>query len=242
MKNRELLVRILGDEEFLAGATDTHYLERHDPAELGRPLVEGDALARHAVAAALYAQSRRRKAATALASIPTGFRNSPSQLQVVSYETHAGRMDVGYRFDRSGPTVEVAGKPLEVALVEEHPDGVVVRFGDVQAPYAVRSDGDVWHVDGPEGGVSLVQLSRHPGAEEEGIAGSLLAPMPGKVVKVDAEVGAEVGKGQVLIVVEAMKMEHSVRAPADGTVASVRVSVGDQVDADAVLAVVDEGE
>jgi 3-methylcrotonyl-CoA carboxylase alpha subunit len=65
---------------------------------------------------------------------------------------------------------------------------------------------------------------------EEGGAGRLTAPMPGKVVAVRVEAGADVKKGQPLVVVEAMKMEHTIMAPADGIVESVRVKAGDQVD------------
>lgn len=62
------------------------------------------------------------------------------------------------------------------------------------------------------------------------------APMPGKILDVKASAGAAVKKGQVLLILEAMKMENEVVAPEDGTVASINVSVGDSVEAGAVLA------
>jgi propionyl-CoA carboxylase alpha chain len=71
-------------------------------------------------------------------------------------------------------------------------------------------------------------------------AGSLTAPMPGAVVRVLVDVGAVVVAGQPLVVLEAMKMEHTVAAPADGTVTTVGVTAGQQVDAGTVLVVVDE--
>jgi 3-methylcrotonyl-CoA carboxylase alpha subunit len=55
------------------------------------------------------------------------------------------------------------------------------------------------------------------------------SPMPGTVTAVDVEAGAQVAEGQVLVVVEAMKMEHALRSPRDGVVATVHVAVGDQV-------------
>ena len=69
-------------------------------------------------------------------------------------------------------------------------------------------------------------------------AGSLTAPMPGTVVRVAAEKGQQVAAGDVLVVLEAMKMEHAVRAPVDGTVDDVLVAAGQQVDDGAVLVVV----
>ena len=69
----------------------------------------------------------------------------------------------------------------------------------------------------------------HAEAGEEGTAGKLTAPMPGKVVAVRVTLGAKVKKGQPLIIVEAMKMEHTISAPADGIVEAINANVGDQV-------------
>jgi 3-methylcrotonyl-CoA carboxylase alpha subunit len=69
----------------------------------------------------------------------------------------------------------------------------------------------------------------HSVADEDDVAGKLTAPMPGKVVAVRVEPGAKVKKGQPLIIVEAMKMEHTINAPADGIVEAIHASVGDQV-------------
>jgi propionyl-CoA carboxylase alpha chain len=66
--------------------------------------------------------------------------------------------------------------------------------------------------------------------------------MPGAVLSLAVEVGAHVAAGTVLVTLEAMKMEHSIRAPHDGVVAEVRVSVGEQVDTGAVLIVLDHHE
>ncbi|HVT22649.1 MAG TPA: biotin carboxylase N-terminal domain-containing protein, partial [Mycobacteriales bacterium] len=79
--NRDLLVRILGEDEFLAGATDTAYLERHDPATLGSALLDAAALRRHAAVAALALQAHNRAAAPVWQRMPSGWRNNPSQRQ-----------------------------------------------------------------------------------------------------------------------------------------------------------------
>jgi biotin carboxyl carrier protein len=70
------------------------------------------------------------------------------------------------------------------------------------------------------------------------VAGGLVAPMPGRIVKILVEVGQEVAAGAALVVLEAMKMEHTVRAAAAGRVQAIHASVGQQVDADHLLAVV----
>jgi biotin carboxyl carrier protein len=84
----------------------------------------------------------------------------------------------------------------------------------------------------------LVALPRFPSSELVETPGSLHAPMPGRVVRVEARVGDSVRAGQVLVVLEAMKMEHTLRAPHDGTVGEVDCSPGDQVEAGAVLVVI----
>lgn len=77
-----------------------------------------------------------------------------------------------------------------------------------------------------------------PAAAPAGAAGSVevKAPMPGKVVAVKASVGQAVKKGDVILVLEAMKMENDIVAPQDGTVASINASTGDSVESGAVLA------
>ena len=84
----------------------------------------------------------------------------------------------------------------------------------------------------------MVQRSRFPDPDAESVEGGLVAPMPGKVLMVGVEAGDRVSAGQVLVVMEAMKMEHQITAPADGEVAEVRAVVGDQVDNGELLVVI----
>jgi acetyl/propionyl-CoA carboxylase alpha subunit len=234
--NRALLVRILEHPEFLAGATDTHFLERHDPAYLGRPLARDVEERQAAVACALADQSLERGSATVLSTIGSGWRNSPSQLQHRAYEGHEGIIDVHYsaaEFD-----VEGVGR---IALIDVTASAVSIAIDDVEHHYEVARYGAQRYVDSDAGPVRLVEAPRFPSTDAEDAAGSLHAPMPGKVIALNAEVGEAVTDGQVLVVMEAMKMEHSLRSPHDGTVIEVRHLAGDQVEADEVLVVVEEG-
>ncbi len=74
-----------------------------------------------------------------------------------------------------------------------------------------------------------------PRAAEAAAGGRLSAPMPGKVAQVLAAAGAKVKRGQALMVLEAMKMEHTIAAPADGTVERVNYAPGDLVEEGAEL-------
>ena len=240
--NRELLVRILRHPEFVAGTFDTHFLERHDPALLARPLPDAEEERLAAVAAALCAQEARRREATVQRTIPSGWRNSPSQPQRVTFEGPSGEIQVGYRFvPRTGLIVEVDGEALpDVRPISASPDRVGLEIGGHLRWYRVHRVGTAHHVDGPAGYSRLVERPRFPEAEIEELPGSLHAPMPGKIVKVLVSEGDRVSEGDVLVVLEAMKMEHTLRAPHDGVVSSVQAGPDDQVDAEQVLVVVDE--
>ena len=93
-----------------------------------------------------------------------------------------------------------------------------------------HGEGDTFHVfhAGRHTVVAWLDPLAHAG-ESEGEGGKLTAPMPGKVVAVRVTLGDKVKKGQPLVIVEAMKMEHTIAAPADGVVGAINANVGDQV-------------
>jgi biotin carboxyl carrier protein len=100
----------------------------------------------------------------------------------------------------------------------------------------------VW-VQGPDGDVELAAVPRFPEAGAgEGVTGGLAAPMPGTVLAVHVAAGDTVAGGQLLMIVEAMKMEHRITAPHPGTVREIRARPGEQVAAGDLLAVLDETE
>ena len=235
--NRDLLVGILRESEFLAGATDTGYLRRHDPRALAAP-AEG-ALAVHAAAAALAAQAANRAAARVLPAMPSGWRNVARTPQRLAYAVGGSTVEVAYRFGRGGLSVDVDGTPLPgLRLLAGTPERVDLEIGGVRRAVDVHRVGAVSYVDSGLGSSALTEVPRFPDPGAAAHAGSLLAPMPGTVVRVLEEKGARVRAGAALVVLEAMKMEHTVTAPADGALAELRVAPGDQVDTGQVLAVV----
>ncbi len=110
----------------------------------------------------------------------------------------------------------------------------------IRTTYDVTTSGDDVDVDGPTGHTRLTRKPRFTDPADAVVSGSLLAPMPGTVVSVLVEQGADVAAGQAVLVLEAMKMQHTVAAPYDGVVALVDVRIGQQVAAGEVLAVVEE--
>ena len=240
--NRDLLVRVLSHPAFLEGDTDTGFLDRHVVAELAAPRTDHDAVRRHALAAALVAQAARRDTAPVQRTIPSGFRNNPTGLQRTGYRAGGAAVSVGYRFGRQGRSLEhaeVDGAPWDVDVVALRPDGVAVIHDGVLRHYRVEAHGSTVYVDGPDGSSTLVEEDRFPLATDQVAEGSALAPMPGGVVRVAVAEGDSVEAGQLLVVLEAMKMEHAVHASTAGTVASVEVTEGDQVETGRILVVVE---
>jgi pyruvate carboxylase subunit A/propionyl-CoA carboxylase alpha chain len=235
--NRDLLVNVLRHPAFLDGATDTAFFDTHGLAELAVPLGDRHTVALSALAAALADAAQNRRAATVFAAAPSGWRNLASGFQTKRYSDAAGQThDVRYRFTRTG--VDLPGHD-GVTLVTAAPDQVVLTVNGVDRPFDVARYGADVFVDSPLGPVQLVALPRFPDPDAAVAQGSLLAPMPGSVLRIGAAVGDTVTAGQPLVWLEAMKMEHTVTAPGDGVLVELNVEPGQQVEVGAVLARVD---
>jgi biotin carboxyl carrier protein len=126
--------------------------------------------------------------------------------------------------------------PADLAVEEIAPGTFVARRGDARQTFHCVRDGDEIHLAwrGRTYRVTLLREGRR--AAHRHAAGSLEAPMPGKVTAVKVRAGDSVEKGDEILVVEAMKMENAIRAPKAGRVKLVNVAVGDTVAPGAVLA------
>ena len=236
--NRDLLVGILREPEFLAGNIDTGYLTRHDPVDLA--VGDHRLLPMHALATALAEQALRRSSTDVLAGVPSGWRNVPNARQLVSYKAGERCVEVAYRIRGNHVEAAVDGIELGPVLLREcTPDRIDMQVDGVRRVVTVSRAGAHQYADSCLGSTSLVEQPRFPDAEVQAAAGSLIAPMPGTVVRVQAAPGDAVQSGAVLVVLEAMKMEHQVRAPHSGVVAEVAVTAGQAVEVGTGLAVVD---
>jgi len=238
--NRELLVNVLRHPAFLDGATDTAFFDTHGLAKLSAPLADGAAVRLSAVAAALADAAHNRAAATVFGSIPSGWRNVASGYQVKAYRSDDdAEHRIEYRFSRTGLALP---HYAAVHLVSSTLDQVVLADDGVDHSFVVSRYGDDVYVDSARGPVHLVALPRFPEPGSAVAQGSLVAPMPGNVIRLGAQVGDTVTAGQPLIWLEAMKMEHTITAPSDGVLTELNVDAGQQVEVGAVLARVEAPE
>ena len=236
--NRDLLVNVLRHPAFLDGATDTAFFDTHGLTELSAPLSDDATVRLAAIAAALADAARNRATATVFEAIPSGWRNLPSGYQVKTYRDDGGsgaanEHRIEYRFSRTGL---VLPGDESVRLVSATADEVVLAHDEVDHNFSVARYGQDIYVDSARGPVHLVALPRFPAPGSAVEQGSLVAPMPGNVIRLAAAVGDTVTTGQPLIWLEAMKMEHTITAPNDGVLAELNVNTGQQVEVGAVLA------
>ena len=224
--NKDFLVRVLRHEAFAAGAVTTRFIEAHFPK--GAPRPEADA---RACALAAVLLSERDAAAD-------GWRSAGPAAWPLKLRQDAKEHLVGVTRANSGYRVAIGEAEIDIAVLERGPDRLRVRFDAVQQDAAYAFEGDRLHLDLGAGPLTFEEapMSRARGAAEAG--GRLLAPMSGRVVQVAAAPKQPVRKGQVLIVLEAMKMQHELTAAADGVVEEVAVREGDQVSPRQLLAVV----
>ncbi len=229
--NRDFLVGVLRHEAFLAGDTTTDFIERIDPPRAKEVYVAQ--LEHCAVLAALTAAAWRR-AASPTGRFPAGWRNGFLPPESFRYRHGEHEIAVSYRARRDGTFEVTAGENAwDATVLAVTPDGIEAEIDGVRHRTPVRSAGDRWWV----GEVELSLVPRFPVKEKEVVEGGLVAPLPGGVISVSVAAGDAVTAGQLLVVVEAMKMEHRITAPADGTVDEVRVTVGQQVAAGDLLVV-----
>ncbi|MFI6863305.1 acetyl/propionyl/methylcrotonyl-CoA carboxylase subunit alpha [Streptomyces sp. NPDC050421] len=239
--NRELLVRSLRHPDFVAARLDTGFYDRHLTALTGGADEADQRIA--ATAAALAEAARHATDTTAGGFVRFGaWRNLPSQPQFRRYrsEPDGREFEIAYRRTRDGVTVDAEG----VHVVSAGRARVTLESAGVTRHFDILRRDDRVYVDTATGSYAFTALPRFTDPTERTEPGSLLAPMPGTVVRLadGLTAGAAVEAGQPLIWLEAMKMEHRILAPASGILTALHAAPGLQVEVGALLAVVTDAQ
>ena len=239
--NRAQLVRVLRHPEFVAGNLSTAFLDDHGAESLAAPLAGDEAVRISALAAAVVSGTAEHVSGP-VPLAQAGFRNVGRAYQKRTFRSGEEELEVSYIRDRSGAHPE--GELAETVTIEQvGTDSAVFEVRGVRrtltvSRYETPGQDTVVAVDSPLGPVALTEPPRYTDPAAEVAAGSLLAPMPGAVIRVAVSVGDQVTAGQPLLWMEAMKMEHTIAAAVDGIVSELPVEVGSQVESGTVLAVV----
>mgnify|MGYP001466349082 FL=1 len=233
--NRDFLVASLRTKDFLKGKTTSDFIEKTNPQRA--VILKGTSLENASSAAALWIQGQNRENANILKEIPTGWRNSRLPRQKISFNYLDEDVDVTYQSNRDGSFRVNDG--TNAKIIEWTPLGIDIEVNNSRFFSKVTRDNDNVVVHGPWGDALFKILPRFtlPGSEQQ--AGGLVAPMPGKVIDLKVKVGSKVKKGDTLVILEAMKMEHQVKASEDGKVTKVLIKKDDQLENGALLMVVD---
>ena len=233
--NRDFLVASLRSEDFLKGNTTSDFIEKSNPQRA--VVLEGSSLENATSAAALWIQGQNRENANILKEIPTGWRNSRLPRQKITLSYLDNEVEVTYMANRDGSFA--VNEETTAKVIDWTPSGIDIEINTSRFYSKITQDDDNIVVHGPWGDALFKILPRFtlPGSEVQ--AGGLIAPMPGKVIDLKVKVGSKVKKGDTLVILEAMKMEHQVKASEDGKVTKVLIKKDDQLENGALLMVVD---
>ena len=232
--NRDFLVNCLKTKEFLDGDTTSDFIERVKPS---RKLEINQSEIEHASAiAAMWMQQQNRNNSNVAKFMPSGWTNGRLPNQKVTFEFENTEYDFEYKQKRDQKFLFSNNK--EAFIYSSDEDGIDMIFDGKRHYSRVTISKNNILVHMPFGDVMLQLNPRFKMPGTEVTIGGLIAPMPGKVIDVKVKKGKKVKAGDTLVILEAMKMEHSIKASEDGTVSELLISVNDQVENGALLMVV----
>ena len=233
--NRDFLISTLKTKEFLDGDTTTDFIDRVKPS---RVLEISDEDMNHATAiAALWIQELNRQDDNILGHLPSGWTNGRTPKQNIQFKYKDQEINVEYRAKRDG---SFAIHNSSIAFIYEcYKNGIDLEFDGRRHFSKVTIHKNLLLVHMPFGDILLEIIPRFvvPGVEVQ--AGGLVAPMPGKVIDLKVKKGSKVKSGETLVILEAMKMEHSIKATEDGVISELFIASNDQVENGALLMVLD---
>ena len=232
--NRDFLINCLKSNAYIDGDTTTDFIERVNP---DRKLILSDDQLDHVLAiAALWIQQKNRDESHVSKFMPSGWTNGrlPNRRNIFEYE--GNEYIVEYKQNRNGNFIFSSNKSATVNSVDSK--GIDMSFDNKRHYSKVTLSKNKILIHMPYGDVMLDIKPRFVIPGMEVTAGGLVAPMPGKVIDVKVKKGKKVKAGDTLVILEAMKMEHSIKASEDGTVSELLISLNDQVENGALLMIV----
>ena len=233
--NRDFLIACLRSQKFLDGDTTSDFIDRVNP---DRKMRLSPKEIEHVISiSALWIQEKNRLKANIASFMSSGWTNGRLPKQNITFIFDNEEYKVLYKYKRNIGYVFEWGKIGIIHSADEY--GIDAEFNGKRhySRITIKDNNILVHM--PYGDVNLEIKPRFVMPGSENIQGSLSAPMPGKVIALNVKKGSKVKAGDVLVILEAMKMEHSIKALEDGVVSKILISKNDQVENGAPLMIVD---
>ena len=233
--NRDYLISILRSDEFLKGNTTTDFLERakiKDEINLNE-----EEIYFLAIAASMWIQGKNRYESEVLSNLSSGWNNARLPMQEIKLQFNDKPLTVKYKNNRE--EIFTTDKNNSAKINSWDKNFIDVEIDNTRIRSKVTFDNELLLIQSKSGDVLFKILPKFETVKKVSIEGGLNAPMPGKVVEIKIKKGAKIKKGDTLIILEAMKMEHKVLAPSDGKVKEILIHKDEQVENGATLVVLD---
>ncbi len=229
--NREFLIRAIEHCDFSSGSYHTGFVDEHLNELITQKDPTEDLIAASVVA--LYIRKRLQAEAATLPHLPPIYRNNPFRDPSVKLQVSDDVFDISWRpAGNEGFAISCGDWQASVQLVSfgrGEPEGIRVSIDGTQRVFRIAEAGDQFFVQSSSASRVVTRLQRYPQSHSASEHESAYAPMPGQVLKILVEVGQHVSAGDALVILEAMKMEQTLRAATDGVVEAVPVKQGDVV-------------
>ena len=233
--NRDYLVSILRSKEYLDGDTTTDFIER---VNLKSDIdLTHEEITNYAKVGAMWIQGKNRNEAMVLKNIQSGWNNGRLPHQEVRLLHNEDELKVKYRSLKNGDFISEIGE--NIRIFDWSMDFIDVEISNTRYRSKISIEDDLLLVHTYKGNLLFKILPKFNIAQEEVVKGGLVAPMPGKVVEIKVKKGSSIKKGDTLVILEAMKMEHKVLAPDNGKIKEVLIKENEQVENGATLVVLD---
>ena len=233
--NRDYLIAILRSEEFLKGNTTTDFLNQANIKDEINLTKEEVLLT--AISASMWVQGKNRNDSEVLSNLASGWNNARLPNQEVNFDYSGEKISIKYKRNRDNTFSISDGK--KVIIHSWAPNFIDIEIDNSRLRSKITYEKDLILINTKSGDVLFKILPKFSVREEKAQEGSLTAPMPGKVVEIKIKKGSKIKKGDTLLILEAMKMEHQVLAPNNGKVSDILVSKNQQVENGEPLVVLD---
>ena len=239
--NKEFLVNCLENKSFLGGKTTSDFIERESKKiflDIDKGLVD-----KSMKAAVLWLQQMNKLDNERLNFLPRNWTNGIMPKENISFTYQ--EEEYIFSYENISEDIVIHRKFFEriseskAKLLDHNQAGIRVELDEIILSAQITKQNDLITVNLGKGDVCFKINPRFADPNEVSIEGGLVAPMPGKILKIMNKKGAKVKAGDTLIILEAMKMEHTIKASDQGIISDLFVKVGDQVENGSLLMKID---